>query len=53
MALTKEDLQREILENREILRRYKFEDMETRSVKARAGEGLAWVAKRFGRRITA
>lgn len=46
--LTKEDLQREILENREILRRYKFEDMETRSVKARAGEDLAWVAKRNG-----
>ena len=46
--LTKEDLQREILENREILRRYKFEDMETRSGKARAGEDLAWVAKRNG-----
>jgi len=46
--LTQEDLQREIRENREILRRYKLEDMETRSVKAVAGENLRQIAERNG-----
>ena len=51
--LTKEDLQREILENREILRRYKFEDMESRRGSGVGCQAEWCLAKRFGRRITA
>lgn len=46
--LTQEDLQREIWENRKDLRRYRAEDLETRSVKAKAGETLSDVAAQNG-----
>lgn len=46
--LTQEDLQREIWENRGSLRRYKAEDLETRSVKAKGGEDLAALAEQQG-----
>lgn len=46
--MTKEDLEREIEENKDILRRYKLENLETRSVKAKDGEDLSQLAARKG-----
>lgn len=46
--LTKEDLQREIWENRDKLRRYDEKNLETRSVKAKAGEDLAQIGDKHG-----
>lgn len=46
--LTKEDLHREIWENRDKLRRYDEKNLETRSVKAKAGENLAQIGDKHG-----
>ena len=41
-------MQREIWENRDKLRRYDEKNLETRSVKAKAGEDLAQIGDKYG-----